>query len=44
LLVWCEPLRRRRAELSVSEWPLVSGRTNRADFGSVEIYLVLPIA
>ena len=31
----CEPLRRGRAAISVSEWPLVSGRANRADFGSV---------
>jgi hypothetical protein len=40
----CEPLRRGRAAVSVSEWPLVSGRANRADFGSVGIFLAFPTA
>lgn len=44
LPVWCEPLRRGCAAISVSEWPLVSGRANRADFGSVENFLAFPMA
>jgi len=39
----CEPLRRGGAATSVSEWPLVSGRANRAVSGSVESFLAFPM-
>jgi len=44
LLTGCEPLRPGCAAFSVSEWPIVSGRANRADFGSVGIFLAFPMA
>jgi len=40
----CEPLRRACAAISVSEWPLVSGRANRTHSGSVGIFLAFPMA
>jgi len=40
----CEPLRLGHNVISVSVWPLVSGRANRADSGSVEIFLAFPMA
>jgi len=44
LPVGCEPLRHGRGAIFVSEWPFVSGRANRADFGSVGIFLAFPMA